>query len=309
MKKFLALALMLTIVCSLFAVLPTSAATKETELNLDWQLGQLYDSDEPVPHDKRKYAVISDLKEGDVITIEPGTWGGWAYPADGGKALASDIYYEIKYGEKFTYTVGPETNGKVPTQFRLCIYNADKAIIDDAVWSTFDMKITLKTEVEEEKPLKDSTGREWMKGSYYDDINTGHATTRRYTTIPCEAGDTITINVPSTNWRIWVYPADEKGAFAGTDHYYFEAKGTWTYTVAAVGDRVPTELRVTACPNPDSTIDDVMWNAFDVTISVAHANPGTSDGIALASMIGALAALAVVTGVIVLRNKRVFAGK
>ena len=85
------------------------------------------------------------------------------------------------------------------------------------------------------------------------------------------------------------------------------------YTVKAVGGRTPVALRITAIPNPDSSISEAMWKAFDVTISKTAAsggspaipeNPKTSDFSIALPMVALISSVALVSGVVVLRKKR-----
>ena len=103
----------------------------------------------------------------------------------------------------------------------------------------------------------------WEKGSFYDkpEPNKDHADIRRYTTIPCKEGETYTFKFPSTNWRLFLYPADADGSINGD---WIELKDGLEYSVTAINGRMPSVLRVTACPNPDGKITDDMWAKFDV---------------------------------------------
>ena len=111
----------------------------------------------------------------------------------------------------------------------------------------------------------------WEKGSFYDKEapNAAQADTRRYTTIPCERGDKFTFKMPSTNWRLYIYPADANGSIDGN---WFEIKDGMEYVITAINGRTPTVLRVTACPNPDGKITDDMWTKFDVSCFKSDGN-------------------------------------
>lgn len=263
MKKTLTLVLVLSLVLGLFAAFPAFAAEAET-VTAEWKPGQLYDEAEPVAHTKRYYTVIP-CKEGDVFEFDAssGKWGGWLYPADDNGAISSGVYYELKAGEKLTYTVKAE-EGKMPTKLRLTVYTHDRIDITEDIWKTFDVKITKTAAVVPEKtyPGVEQT-LDWKPGSFYDkaEPNVSQATTRRYVVVPCVEGDIFTFAVP-TNWRVWVYPAYD----TGSDNSYFEAKEDTSYTVEKKDGKAPVALRVTACPEPDKALTDDEWKALDVKV-------------------------------------------
>lgn len=306
MKKTLTLVLVLSLVLGLFAALPAFAAEAET-VTAEWKPGQLYDSAEPVAHTKRYYTVIP-CAEGDIFEFDAstGNWGGWMYPADDNGAISSKVYYELKAGEKLTYTVKAE-EGKMPTKLRLTVFTKDKVDITDAIWKTFDVKIT-KTPAVVEKPFEGTKMElDWKPGAFYHtaEPNTGLATTRRYAVISCTEGETIKVVAPSNGWQIWVYPADANGSIEGK---YYGLKNGDTYTVEAINGKVPTTLRITAHLLPDGVLSDDAWAARDLVIlsdRVIEEPPATSDASTVALALTAFAALAVVTGVVVLRKRTV----
>ena len=278
----------------------------------EWNPGAFYNTAEPnlSVATTRRYTVIP-CKEGQTFkfSLAEGSWRVWAYYADDNGSIGGK-YFEVKNGTEYKVEA---IDGKMPTKIRLtaCI----EEVITDDNWAKFDLKITETKPEPDDKDdsdvtpgkIVDSTGREWSKGSFYDAVeNVNTVNTRRHTVVSCKAGDTVKITVPDTSWRIWVYPADATGTFKGTDHYYFEAKGEWEYKVEAINGRTPTEIRITACPNPDSTISDAMWAAFNVKVDVVkgNGNPSTSDNLALCSLLGVVVALTLVSGVVVLRNRR-----
>ena len=259
MKRLLALVLSLLLAFGTVAVLRpvlSSAEAGGEALSLTWTPGSYYDSINTGHATTRRYTVIP-CQEGDKITFTmPSTnWRLWVYPADG---TGSIKYFEAKNGMEYTVA---DISGRMPTELRVTACPNPDSVITDEMWNAFDVTIS-----KEEAVITDSTGRVWQKGSYYDSINTGHATTRRYTVIPCNEGDKVTFTMPSTNWRLWVYPADGTGSIN-----YFEAKNGTEYTIADINGRMPTELRVTACPNPDGTITEEMWKNFDAVITVTPA--------------------------------------
>lgn len=307
MKKTLTLVLILSLVLGLFAALPAFAAEAET-VTAEWKPGQLYDSAEPVAHTKRYYTIIP-CAEGDIFEFDAstGNWGGWLYPADDNGAISSKVYYELKAGEKLTYTVKAE-EGKMPTKLRLTVFTKDKVDITDAIWKTFDVKIK-KTPAVVEAPFEGSKMElDWKPGSFYTSAepNVGHATTRRYVVIPCGEGDVFKVVSPSNGWQIWVYPVDANGSIEGK---YIGMKNGDTYTVEAINGKMPTALRVTAHLLPDASLSDTAWAARDLEILVDRAideePPATSDASTVALALTAFAALAVVSGVVILRKRTV----
>ena len=136
----------------------------------------------------------------------------------------------------------------------------------------------------------EETGREvtldWQNGSFYNGAApTVGSANRKFTTINCNEGDVITFETPTGNWVLWAYAADADGYITGSSYLELKcdkaaAEGTVTktYTVAKIGDRTPTQLRLTVAPwfidqtageRKDSNISDEMWAKFDLKISVA----------------------------------------
>lgn len=107
----------------------------------------------------------------------------------------------------------------------------------------------------------------WNRGAFYDTEtpNTNLANTRRYTVIPCEWGDAFNITMPSPNWHIYAYPADEKGSIDGK---WVELTSGSRYVVKPINGRKPTSLRITVCPNPDGILTDAMWETFDAVCKI-----------------------------------------
>ena len=263
MKKTLTLVLILSLVLGLFVAFPAFAAEAET-VTAEWKPGQFYDSAEPVSHTKRYYTVIP-CKEGDVFEFDASSdkWGGWMYPADDNGAISSSIYYELKAGQKLTYTVKAE-DGKMPTKLRLTVFTKDMVDITEDIWKTFDVKITKTPAVVPEKTYPGVEQKlDWKPGAFYNtaEPNVSLATTRRYVVVPCVEGDIFTFAVPTT-WRVWVYPEYD----TGSDNSYFEAKEDTSYTVEKKDGKAPVALRVTACPEPDKALTDDEWKALDVKV-------------------------------------------
>jgi len=107
----------------------------------------------------------------------------------------------------------------------------------------------------------------WNKGAFYDTEkpNTNLASTRRYTVIPCEWGDSFNITMPSPNWHIYAYPADEKGSIDGK---WVELTNGSRYVIKPINGRKPTSLRITVCPRPDGILTDAMWETFDAVCKI-----------------------------------------
>jgi len=261
----------------------------------EWMPGAFYHTAEPNTSlaTTRRYTLLP-VSEGQTVkfNLAASDWKVWVYYADANGSIGGK-YVEAKNGTELKIEA---IDGKVPTVLRLTA--AIEKTITDEDWAKFDLKIDVA-----DPPITDKTGREWEKGAFYDTAspNTSLATTRRYTVVPCKEGDTVTFTMPGNNWRIWVYPADANGSIGGK---YFEAKNGMEYKVEAIDGKVPTALRVTACPNPDSSITDAMWAGFDLTIKTTSANPSTDDVVLTSSVIGMFIALAVGTGAVVLRNKK-----
>ena len=308
MKKTLTLVLILSLVLGLFVAFPAFAAEAET-VTAEWKPGQLYDEAEPVAHTKRYYTVIP-CKEGDVFEFDAssGNWSGWMYPADDNGAISSSIYFEMKLGQKLTYTVKAE-DGKMPTKLRLTVFTKDKVDITEDIWKTFDMKITKTAAVVPEKtyPGVEQT-LDWKPGAFYNtaEPNVSQTTTRRYVVVPCAEGDVISVVSPSNGWQLWIYPADADGSIEGK---YYGLKSGDTYTVEAINGKMPTTLRITAHLREDAVLPDDVWAARDLVILsdriIEEEPPATSDASTVALALTAFAALAVVTGVVVLRKRTV----
>ena len=264
MKKTLTLVLILSLVLGLFVAFPAFAAEAET-VTAEWKPGQFYDSAEPVAHTKRYYTVIP-CKEGDVFEFDAssGNWSGWMYPADDNGAISASVYYELKLGQKLTYTVKAEGD-KMPTKLRLTVFTKDKVDITEDIWKTFDVKITKTAAVVKEPYRGAELTLDWKGGAFYHtaEPNTALATTRKYDVIPCAEGDVISVVSPSNGWKVWIYPADANGSIEGK---YYGLENGGTYTVEAINGKMPTTLRITTHLQPDAVIADDAWAARDLKI-------------------------------------------
>ena len=303
MKKCLALALMLSLVCSLFVALPTfaeNAPTSEGTLvsDLVWANGTLYGDNVADGGGKYIYTKLNFTK-GEKIRVEiPGVWNLWVYPAVDGKTTGEyrggNGAKKIANGEILDF--GDDINGYHITAY---IEGGAAATVESEAFKTFDLKFY---KISNSEPvITDAYGRVWEKGAFYDtaEPNTSVATTRRYTVIDCKEGQTFKFDLAQGDWRVWVYYADENGSIGGK---YFEAKNGTEYTVEAIDGKVPTKLRLTACI--EKSITDEDWAKFDLQITVTDpdANPPTADNVAIFSVIGLFAALAVASVVVVRRK-------
>ncbi|MBP3300004.1 MAG: hypothetical protein J6M34_00690 [Clostridia bacterium] len=256
MKKVLSFALALVLICGLLSVIPFSAAgdTGVVLDNLTWEKGSYYGATPNTGHaTTRRYTVIPcDVGDKLYFTMPSTNWRLYIYPADANGPIN---WTEPVDGTEYTVS---EISGRTPTELRITACPEPDGTLTDPMWANFDVVISKKS-----VKIKDSTGREWFKGSYYGATpNTDQGTTRRYTVIPCEEGDVFDFDMPSTKWRLYIYPADANGSINWTE----PVDGT-KYTVQEISGRMPTELRITACPNPDGTFTDEMWADFDVVIT------------------------------------------
>ncbi len=263
MKKIFALALVLAVAIGIvpaFSSLQSEAAIGESsDIQINWKVGQLYDQPESqaVITQKSRYAVISGLELGDVIQFTlPSKWGMWCYPADENGVIDSASYFAGKNGGVYTVST---INGRVATHLRVSVYSQPKvADITDKMWSDHGIKLTkLKVDLSKNIIPRDK----WNKGAFYDTAtpNTNLSETRRYTVLDVEPGQIYEFLVP-LKWTIWVYPADENGSINGT---YIELVSGSQYIIKPVNGRMPTQLRITTCPKPDSVISEAMWSTFD----------------------------------------------
>ena len=263
--------------------------------NREWLPGAFYNTAEPNVSvaTTRRYTLLP-VSEGQTVkfTLGASDWRVWVYYADANGSIGGK-YVEAKNGTELKIEA---IDGKVPTVLRLTA--AIEKTIADEDWAKFDLKIDVA-----DPPITDKAGRVWEKGAFYDTVspNTSLATTRRYTVVSCKEGDTVTFTMVDEKCRLWVYPADANGSIGGK---YFEAKNGMEYKIEAIDGRVPTALRVTVTPSPDSVISDAMWPNFGLAIKVTAANPPTDDVVLTSSVIGMFIALAVGTGAVALRNKK-----
>lgn len=302
MKKTLTLVLILSLVLGLFVAFPAFAEEAATtypgvEQTLDWKPGAFYATAEPnVSQTTTRRYVVVPCAEGDILTFAvPTNWRVWVYPAyDTG---ADGTYFEAKEGTSYTVE---KKDGKAPVALRLTACpNPDKALTDDE-WKALDVKVF--------KQSFNALDLEWAGGAFYHtaEPNTALATTRKYVVIPCSEGETIKVVSPSNGWKVWIYPADENGSIEGK---YYGLENGGTYTVEAINGKMPTALRITTHLQPDAVIADDAWAARDLVILsdrvVEEEPPATSDASTVALALTAFAALAVVTGVVVLRKRTV----
>lgn len=261
MKKAITVILLLSLLLAVFSPLLVSAAqiSGDTVLNAVWKQGRLYDQPESevVDTPKRRYTVISGLEEGDVLkfNFNQSLWGGYAYPADNQGAIGSDVWFDVK--NNGTYTV-EAINGRVPNKLRICVFDKNYADITDAMWTRFDMKIT-KLAIKNTNFFKSDL---WSLGSYRDGNTPTASSSSKYTVISCREGEFYTFNLSTSDWNVYVTPADSQGAISGAA---FTVSSFKEYVVRASNGRIPTQLRVTVTPKSQASITDALWNTFTAT--------------------------------------------
>ena len=263
MKKLFSLLLALFMTLGLLTCFPAVTEAEENKnlfADATWNLGAFYDTAEPNTglSTTRRYTVIS-CKEGDVFAFHMPTinWRLYVYPADDQGSINGD-WFEMKDGMQ--YVIKP-INGRTPTKLRITACPRPDGVITDDMWTKFDVECFT---VAPSDPAEDLFSKAtWERGSFYDgaEPNLAHVNTRRYTVLSCEEGTVYTFSMPTNNWRLYVYPADENGSISGD---WFELKDGMEYTVKPINGRTPTKLRVTVCPNPDGQLTDAAWTTFDV---------------------------------------------
>lgn len=263
MKSAILMIILLSLLLVMFPSIPLSAAQvgKGGDVILDavWKKGRLYDQpeDEVVDTPKRRYTVISGLEEGDILkfNFNQSLWGGYAYPADDEGAIGSEVWFSVT--NNGTYTV-EAINGRVPNKLRICVYDINYADITDDMWTRFDMTIK-KLAIKNTDFFKSDN---WSFGSYRDESAPTESSSSKYTVISCREGEFYSFNLTTSDWNIYVVPADSLGAIPGAE---FTVTSFKEYVVKASGDRVPTQLRVTATPKTQTDITDSVWNTFSAT--------------------------------------------
>jgi len=275
LKKLFSLLLVLSLALGLMTMLPAATGAEENKnllADATWTPGSFYDAAEPNPAHAttRRYTVIP-CKEGETYSFKMPTtnWRLYIYPADDKGSINGD-WFEMKDGMQ--YLIKP-INGRTPTKLRITACPNPDGQLTDEMWTKFDVECFTVTPSD---PTEDVFSKAtWAPGSFYDaaEPNLAHATTRRYTVLSCKEGDVFSFKMPTSNWRLYVYPADDKGSINGD---WFELKDGMEYTIKAINGRTPTKLRVTACPNPDGQLTDAAWTTFDVKCFVSSGGTTTT---------------------------------
>ena len=316
MKKTLTLVLILSLVLGLFVAFPAFAeeeAFNGAEITgITWVNGTRYGGAEPGNGNGKYICTTIPVVPGDKVKIElGGVWNLWLYTGVGGSVPSQytgtyrggNSTRKINNGEVFTF---PED----VTELHITVYieGGAEATVESEAFKTLDIKFYKEAAVVKEPYRGAELTLDWKGGAFYHtaEPNTALATTRKYDVIPCAEGDVISVVSPSNGWKVWIYPADENGSIEGK---YYGLENGGTYTVEAINGKMPTALRITTHLQPDAVIADDAWAARDLVILsdriIEEEPPATSDASTVALALTAFAALAVVTGVVVLRKRTV----
>ena len=274
MKKWIFSVAML--LCLSFFVLVLPVHSQGETLTLQWKPGAYYDTlDDTKTYyvNSRRYCVVP-CSVGDEFSfqIPSEDWRVYAYFADSAGTVKN---FEALNGSVYRVR---SVNGRTPTELRITVAPSpnDGLLITDDVWNRFDVTVSKKT-VTIPSGTDMFEAHPWNGGSYYDSLNTGHSNIRRYTSFACQQGEQYKFMLPSSLWRMYVYLADSKGTIIN-----FEVHDGAVYTVSECNGRIPSEMRITVAPNPDSTISTKMWNGFNagcfrtsVTVNEDNVKAGT----------------------------------
>ena len=269
MRRILSAVLTLVLLLSLLPAVTVVPASAKEDLSLTWNYGTHYGT--PNPNVKiRRYTVIP-CKEGDIIQMDfpSDKWCIYVHFGD----AQGDFGLEYLYNsDRPDAVVIKAINGRMPTELRLTAYyrSAPSTTLDDAFWSSFDVKISKSTVL-----TGDLLGTaQWKQGSYENPA----ATIRKHCQIPCTVGDTFRFDFTGDFWDLYILPGDENGAITLTNTYLSKDS---TYTVKPVDGKDPTNLILVAVPGVSMNINDQIWQSFGIScvkesnmITVATQNYG-----------------------------------